>query len=89
MPLNVITKFTLDRFEIENEWKTISIRAVIQKWATDGTTETLVESNSGFHRVVLVPGDWSGADRWGVRLHANIVWTDTAIQAWQNKQKRK
>jgi len=89
MPLTVITKYVLDRFEIENEWKTISVRSVIQRWVTDGTTETLVEPRQGYHRVVLSPGDWTGAARWGVRQHANIIWTNAVITAWNNRPRRR
>ena len=83
--MEIITKYALDLFEIENTWKTISVRSRIQKYVSINGVETLIDGNVGFHRITITPGDWSGADFWGVRDYANICWSQDVIDAWNQK----
>lgn len=83
--MEIFIKYSLDLFELENTWKTISVRSRIEKWVTINGQDVLVEPNAGFHRISLSPGDWDGADAWGVRDYANICWTPEVIDAWNAK----
>jgi hypothetical protein len=86
--MEVVMKYALDRVEVEQTWKTINVRSRVQKWVKNGADEMLVEPNAGLHRVVLNPGDWAGADKWGVRSYADIAWGADVISAWQAEQER-
>lgn len=83
--MEIVTRYVLDRCEIEQQWKTINVRSKAQKWVVSNGQELLVETFSSLHRVVLEPGDWTGADTWGVREYANVAWTQNVIDAWNVK----
>jgi hypothetical protein len=83
--MEIVIRYVLDRCEIEQTWKTINVRSKAQKWVVSNGQELLVETFSSLHRVVLEPGDWEGADKWGVREYANVAWTQNVIDAWNVK----
>lgn len=83
--MEIQTRYVLDLCEIEESTKNIRVRSRMQKWVVSGTNEILVEDNSGLHRIVLHPGDWSGADQWDVRKYADIIWTQDVINSWREK----
>lgn len=80
--MEIITRYILDRCEIETTWKTISIRSKIQRWVVNGAEEMLIEPEAGFHRNVLEPGDWAGATLWEVTDYATVAWTNQAVSDW-------
>ena len=91
--MNIETRHVIDKVEIDENTKTIGVRTRIQQWVVSSEGEILVQDNAGFHRVSLSPGDWSGADANGVRNYADLVWTQSAIDAWnaiqaQNSSRR-
>lgn len=83
--MNVFVRYALDGCEIEERWKQISVRSRMQKWITVNGEDVPIELEAGFHRIVLLPGDWEGADKWGVRHYADLVWTPAVIEAWKNR----
>ena len=83
--MEIITRYILDRCEIETTWKTISIRSKIQRWVVNGAEEMLIEPEAGFHRNVLEPGDWDGASLWGVTDYAAVAWTEQAVSDWNTR----
>jgi len=91
--MNIETRHVIDKVEIDENTKTIGVRTRIQQWVVSSEGEILVQDNAGFHRVSLNPGDWSGAESHGVRNYADLVWTQSAIDAWnviqaQNSSRR-
>ena len=84
--MEIVTRYSFDLLEIENTWKTISVRSKIEKWVVDGASEILIDANTGFHRITLLPGDWDGATQWGVTEYATVAWTQEVIAAWNSRQ---
>lgn len=81
--MEIVTKYALDSCQIVESTKCILVRSRIEKWVVSGNDEMLVDNNSHFHRITLSPGNWSGADQWGVRKYADVVWTQDVIDAWE------
>ncbi len=81
--MKLIEKYVLHSCHIIEDTKVIAVKSRIQKWVVSGDEEILVENNAGLHRLMLAPGDWTGADKMGVRQYADLVWTDEVINAWQ------
>ena len=82
----VETRHVVDKVEIDENTKSIGVRTRLQKWVTSSEGEMLVQDNAGFHRISLRPGDWSGADQYGVRSYADLAWTRESIDAWDAMQ---
>lgn len=80
--MNIETRYVVDKVEVDENTKSIGVRTRAQKWVVGSEGEVLVQDNAGFHRVSLEPGNWSGADRYGVRAYADLVWTQEAVDAW-------
>lgn len=81
--MEIVTRYALDSCQIVESTKCILVRSRVEKWVVSGAEEMLVDNNSHFHRITLSPGNWSGADQWGVRKYADVVWTQEAIDAWR------
>lgn len=80
--MEIITRYIVDKVEIDENTKSIGVRSRAQRWVLSENSELLVQDNAGYHRVSLDPGDWSGADRYGVRNYADLVWTQEVVDAW-------
>ena len=83
--MEIVTRYSFDLLEIENTWKTISVRSKVEKWVVDGENEMLVDANTAFHRITLTPGDWQGAEAWDVTDYATVAWTQEVIDAWNSR----
>ena len=84
--MNIEIHHVTDKVEIDENTKTIGVRTRTQKWVVSAEGEILVQDNAGYHRVCLEPGNWAGADQYGVRNYADLVWTQDAINAWNALQ---
>jgi len=81
--MEIVTRYALENCQIVESTKCILVRSRVEKWVVSGTEEMLVESNAHFHRTTLSPGDWAGADKWGVRQYADVAWTQEVIDSWR------
>lgn len=84
--MNIDIRHVTDKVEIDENTKTIGVRTRTQKWVVSAEGEILVQDNAGYHRVCLEPGNWAGADQYGVRNYADLVWTQDAIDTWNALQ---
>lgn len=84
--MNIETRHVIDKVEIDENTKSIGVRTRMQKWVVSSEGEILVQDNAGYHRVCLEPGNWSGADQYGVRNYADMLWTQGVIDAWNSIQ---
>jgi len=84
--MNIEIRHVTDKVEIDENTKTIGVRTRTQKWVVSAEGEILVQDNAGYHRACLEPGNWAGADQYGVRNYADLVWTQDAIDAWNALQ---
>jgi hypothetical protein len=80
--MEIKERYVLEWCQIIESTKVIAVRSRKQKWIVSGNEEMLVENNAGIHRTMLAPGDWIGANKWGVRQYADLVWTEEVISVW-------
>ena len=83
--MHVEVRYVLDSCTVQGPWMVINVRSRIQQWVVNGAEELKLDAPEGLHRISLNPGDWAGADQWGVREYANIAWTQEVIDAWTNR----
>ena len=83
--MQVENRYVLASCSIEEPYKTINVRSGIEQWVVNGSEALKLDTVGGIHRISLSPGDWAGADQWGVRHYADLVWTPAVIDAWNNR----
>lgn len=80
--MKIENRYALASCSIEEPYKTINVRSRIEQWVVQGAEEVRLDTVGGLHRISLSPGDWAGADQWGVRAYADVAWTPEVVDAW-------